>query len=186
MAVGKTTLVKRLAHDYCCCLEDVNKIRNINLQVKNMHLNKNVKSDFAAIQKKFIQYEIDRFHSVDSSVCLFDGGLDAVKFYTLYYPLCIQKNWNIGEILSNELKVLDECLSDYIIYLDASHSVLKERKNKDVRRTRYSFNFSLSNLAEYRKEWYISQKNVFYLNVDKLNEDEVEHEVRKILRSLPI
>lgn len=140
MAVGKTTAARYVAaHDPAVAVffED-NSPALSNLQGRG--LDKHRFADYCEIQRAFIQQEIDRYDRAAACPCaLIDLGPQEIEFYTLFYPASIGKDWPVRQALAAELAALRRCRIDRTLFLQASVSVLQQRKEGDTTRDRGFF-----------------------------------------------
>ena len=140
MAVGKTTAARYVAaHDPAVAVffED-NSPALSTLQGRG--LDKHRFADYCEIQRAFIQQEIDRYDRAAACSCaLIDLGPQEIEFYTLFYPASIGKDWPVRQALAAELAALRRCRIDRTLFLQASVSVLQQRKEGDTTRDRGLF-----------------------------------------------
>lgn len=177
MAVGKTTVIKRLEK----------RLKNINFVYEKplglvrkrdaMKLDINTQSGFMRNQRLFINAEVEKYQNLPAGISLFDRGPEDIEAYTLNYPKSINKNWNIEKLLAKELKTLRQCRSDAILFLRASKETLLERKLSDPTRGRSSFGHYLDNLYQLEEIFFKNIKRVEYLDTDHLGIDEMEKHV---------
>ena len=103
-------------------------------------LDKHRFADYCEIQRAFIQQEIDRYDRAAACPCaLIDLGPQEIEFYTLFYPASIGKDWPVRQALAAELAALRRCRIDRTLFLQASVSVLQQRKEGDTTRDRGFF-----------------------------------------------
>lgn len=112
MASGKTTLAKRL--ERCGLSVIYENPYPIVEKRKQLNLNMNSKEGFIINQKMFMEAKIKEFQNVKDSFVIFDRGPEDIEFYTLFYPMIIEKGWDIETELKDELYKLRECRSDAI------------------------------------------------------------------------
>lgn len=185
MAVGKTTLAKRLKERLGDVQVSFENPSNAIQRVKELGLDKFKENDFIEIQRIFIYAEIERFKNLKAnSKVIIDLGPEEIEFYTLFFPQSIGQNWNIENALANELKELRECRLDGILSLDASPEVLLTRKESDGMRKRGFFDHYLKGLHPYKKEWFERFDYTTILNVDKMSIEETEAYAMKWLKEI--
>lgn len=189
MAVGKTTLLKQIEQrmdQVEVSFEDINVVNSI---VKSRKLDKYNQSDFVEIQKLFIEAEIERYEKMlkqsHRSVIIFDLGAKEIEFYTKFFPKSIGCEWNVSEILQNELSELCKCYYNGILYLDASDETMRKRMSSDKSRKRGFFEHYLESLHPYKKTWIKNITNITIINTDNLNEDDtLDQAIKWIKRSI--
>lgn len=161
MAVGKTTAARYVtAHDPAVAvfLED-NSPALSNLQGRG--LDKHRFADYCEIQRAFIQQEIDRYDRAAACPCaLIDLGPQEIEFYTLFYPASIGKDWPVRQALAAELAALRRCRIDRTLFLQASVSVLQQRKEGDTTRDRGFFDHTVQHLLPAKERWFAAQSRV--------------------------
>lgn len=173
MAVGKTTAARYVtAHDPAVAvfLED-NSPALSNLQGRG--LDKHRFADYCEIQRAFIQQEIDRYDRAAACPCaLIDLGPQEIEFYTLFYPASIGKDWPVRQALAAELAALRRCRIDRTLFLQASVSVLQQRKEGDTTRDRGFFDRTVQHLLPAKERWFAAQSRVDFLPTDNLTQAE--------------
>ena len=173
MAVGKTTAARYVAaHDPAVAVffED-NSPALSNLQGRG--LDKHRFADYCEIQRAFIQQEIDRYDRAAACPCaLIDLGPQEIEFYTLFYPASIGKDWPVRQALAAELAALRRCRIDRTLFLQASVSVLQQRKEGDTTRDRGFFDHTVQNLLPAKERWFAAQSRVDFLPTDNLTQAE--------------
>lgn len=173
MAVGKTTAARYVAaHDPAVAvfLED-NSPALSNLQGRG--LDKHRFADYCEIQRTFIQQEIDRYDRAAACPCaLIDLGPQEIEFYTLFYPAGIGKDWPVRQALAAELAALRRCRIDRTLFLQASVSVLQQRKEGDTTRDRGFFDYTVQHLLPAKERWFAAQSRVDFLPTDNLTQAE--------------
>lgn len=173
MAVGKTTAARYVtAHDPAVAvfLED-NSPALSNLQGRG--LDKHRFADYCEIQRAFIQQEIDRYDRAAACPCaLIDLGPQEIEFYTLFYPASIGKDWPVRQALAAELAALRRCRIDRTLFLQASVSVLQQRKEGDTTRDRGFFDHTVQHRLPAKERWFAAQSRVDFLPTDNLTQAE--------------
>ena len=173
MAVGKTTAARYVtAHDPAVAvfLED-NSPALSNLQGRG--LDKHRFADYCEIQRAFIQQEIDRYDRAAACPCaLIDLGPQEIEFYTLFYPASIGKDWPVRQALAAELAALRRCRVDRTLFLQASVSVLQQRKEGDTTRDRGFFDHTVQHRLPAKERWFAAQSRVDFLPTDNLTQAE--------------
>ncbi len=179
MAVGKTTAANYLKehapylHVY---YEDTNEVIK---EIASRQLDKNTFEDFVEIQRLWIHHEIKRWEKAKNFPCtIMDFGAEEIEFYTLNYPKAIEKEWPVEEALRDELNSLKQCMPTRILFLDASEAYLRRNKESDKSRSRNFFDFYLQHLLPLKRQWFLGQKHVDVLNVDRLTREEVGQQVK--------
>ena len=160
MAVGKTTAARYVAaHDPAVAVffED-NSPALSNLQGRG--LDKHRFADYCEIQRAFIQQEIDRYDRAAACPCaLIDLGPQEIEFYT-------------RQALAAELAALRRCRIDRTLFLQASVSVLQQRKEGDTTRDRGFFDHTVQHLLPAKERWFAAQSRVDFLPTDNLTQAE--------------
>lgn len=180
MAVGKTTAVRYLQENapYINISYEINT--DIIEEVKRRHLDKNEFEDYIEIQKLWLNKEIIRWNKAKDFPCsVMDFGAEEIEFYTLNYPKTIGENWDIENVLKNELQAIRMCMPTRILFLDASDETLRKHKNNDLTRTRNFFEHHLKFLLPLKRQWFYGRKNVDILLVDDLSKEEVGYKVKE-------
>ncbi len=180
MAVGKTTAVRYLQENapYINISYEINT--DIIEEVKRRHLDKNEFEDYIEIQKLWLNKEIIRWNKAKDFPCsVMDFGAEEIEFYTLNYPKTIGENWDIENVLKNELQAIRMCMPTRILFLDASDETLKKHKNNDLTRTRNFFEHHLKLLLPLKRQWFYGRENVDILLVDDLSKEEVGYKVKE-------
>ena len=162
MAVGKTTAARYVAaHDPAVAVffEDNSPAHRF--------------ADYCEIQRAFIQQEIDRYDRAAACSCaLIDLGPQEIEFYTLFYPASIGKDWPVRQALAAELAALRRCRIDRTLFLQASVSVLQQRKEGDTTRDRGFFDHTVQHLLPAKERWFAAQSRVDFLPTDNLTQAE--------------
>lgn len=180
MAVGKTTAVRYLQENapYINISYEINT--DIIEEVKRRHLDKNEFEDYIEIQKLWLNKEIIRWNKARDFPCsVMDFGAEEIEFYTLNYPKTIGENWDIENVLKNELQAIRMCMPTRILFLDASDETLRKHKNNDLARTRNFFEHHLKFLLPLKRQWFYGRENVDILLVDDLSKEEVGYKVKE-------
>lgn len=180
MAVGKTTAVRYLQENapYINISYEINT--DIIEEVKRRHLDKNEFEDYIEIQKLWLNKEIIRWNKAKDFPCsVMDFGAEEIEFYTLNYPKTIGENWDIENVLKNELQAIRMCMPTRILFLDASDETLKKHKNNDLTRTRNFFEHHLKLLLPLKRQWFYGRENVDILLVNDLSKEEVGYKVKE-------
>ncbi len=180
MAVGKTTAVRYLQENapYINISYEINT--DIIEEVKRRHLDKNEFEDYIEIQKLWLNKEIIRWNKAKDFPCsVMDFGAEEIEFYTLNYPKTIGENWDIENVLKNELQAIRMCMPTRILFLDASDETLRKHKNNDLTRTRNFFEHHLKFLLPLKRQWFYGRENVDILLVDDLSKEEVGYKVKE-------
>lgn len=180
MAVGKTTAVRYLQENapYINISYEINT--DIIEEVKRRHLDKNEFEDYIEIQKLWLNKEIIRWNKAKDFPCsVMDFGAEEIEFYTLNYPKTIGENWDIENVLKNELQAIRMCMPTRILFLDASDETLRKHKNNDLTRTRNFFEHHLKFLLPLKRQWFYGRENVDILLVDDLSKEEVGYRVKE-------
>ena len=92
MAVGKTTAVRYLQENapYVNISYEINT--DVVEEVKKRQLDKNKYEDYLEIQKLWLNKEVVRYNKAKEFKCsIMDFGAEEIEFYTLNYPLTIDK-----------------------------------------------------------------------------------------------
>lgn len=180
MAVGKTTAVRYLQENapYINISYEINT--DIIEEVKRRHLDKNEFEDYIEIQKLWLNKEIIRWNKAKDFPCsVMDFGAEEIEFYTLNYPKTIGENWDIENVLKNELQAIRMCMPTRILFLDASDETSRKHKNNDLTRTRNFFEHHLKFLLPLKRQWFYGRENVDILLVDDLSKEEVGYKVKE-------
>lgn len=183
MAVGKTTLLKRLDENIPQAKIIYEDNRSIRDKIKKNAWDSNHLKDYVAIQKLYIEQEINRFKSYSRDTLVFvDLGPEEIFWYSLYYPLAAGKPWNILDFLSHEIQSLQSCFPQWTLFLDADDKELRKRKENDDSRQRRFFNFQLEKLLPLKRDYFLGKENVIVLNTSQKSEEAVYQEVLDWLR----
>lgn len=169
MAVGKTTAARWLAaHEPSVQVLEEDIAAPI-AEVRRLGLDKHRFADYLAIQRLFIQHEIDRWQTAQSFACVAtDLGAAETEFYTLHYPASIGQDWPVAQALAPELAALRRCRAQHTLFLDASPAVLRARKEADTTRDRGFFEHSLTRLLPAKRAWFAAQPGTEFLPTDTL------------------
>ena len=178
MAVGKTTALRLLetrAPELCVSYEDNAAVI---AEVRRRGLNKSRFEDYVAIQRLWLQNELDRYERVKDAPCtVMDFGAEEIEFYTLCYPASIGQSWPVADALEHELAAVQRCMPEKILFLDASEDTLRRRRDGDATRSRTFFEHHLTHLMPLKRAWFAQKPNVDWLNTDGLNAEEVGKQV---------
>ena len=98
-----------------------------------------------------------------------DFGAEEIEFYTLHYPQSIGQNWEVERPLHKELAAVRRCMPDRILFLDASDTVLRARKEADATRSREFFDHYITHMLPLKRAWFAQKDNVDWLSVDTLH-----------------
>lgn len=180
MAVGKTTAVNYLKEHapYVNISYEINK--DIIQQVRNRKLDKNKYEDYLEIQKLWLNKEVLRYNKAKKYPCsIMDFGAEEIEFYTINYPKSINKDWEIENVLKEELEKVRQCMPTRILFLDASDETLRKHKENDLTRSRNFFEHHLKCLMPLKREWFSKKDNVDYLMVDNLSKEETAKKVKE-------
>lgn len=169
MAVGKTTLAKKLQSRLknITCSFEYQKNKPEGLDMFN-------EQDYYKIQTYFIMLEIDRYKNLPAGNVILDSGPEEIEFYTLFFPKSIGANWNVEDVLADDLAELRKCNIDEILYLDANPDTLIQRKDGDITRKRGFFENYLVYLHPFKKEFFSRKNNTTILDVNNMSPEEVE------------
>lgn len=178
MAVGKTTALRLLetrAPELCVSYEDNAAVI---AEVRRRGLNKSRFEDYVAIQRLWLQNELDRYERVKDAPCtVMDFGAEEIEFYTLCYPTSIGQRWPVADALEHELAAVQRCMPERILFLDASEDTLRRRRDGDATRSRTFFEHHLTHLMPLKRAWFAQKPNVDWLNTDGLSAEEVGEQV---------
>lgn len=178
MAVGKTTALDYIKLNAPEINVSYESNRHVIAEIKRRQLDKNFLKDYLEIQRLFIANEQCRYENAQKYNCtLMDFGAEEIAFYTLNYPKTIQKNWDVANLLSDELQHLYACFPQRILYLEASNETLLKRKRQDKTKNREFFNYYLQHLLPLKRKFFLKREDVDILRVDNLTKDEVGKEV---------
>ncbi|WP_438478508.1 hypothetical protein [Streptococcus pluranimalium] len=182
MAVGKTSVVNYLEQKLPEVFVSHEDIAPVVTKINQLQLDKDNYKDYQMIQALWIDYEISRYEKVaDRKVVLMDFGAEEIDFYTRFYPKACGKDWQLSPQLINKLKALETCLPDLVIYLDASESELRQRKQLDKTRRRSFFDFQLDNLLPIKRYWFLAKDNTIVVDTNAKTLEEVSQEVYMII-----
>ncbi len=178
MAAGKTTALKYVEKNnnfidasYEWDNEIIEKLKGKNLDKTNLR-------DYIEVQRMWIEKEISRYNRALASNCtVMDFGAEEIEFSTLYWPKTIGMDWDIENIMHNELVQLRKCMPNRILFLDASEEKLRANKASDSKRSRSYFEYYFNRLLPLKKEWAKKLDNLDYLNVDNMTEEQVGKKV---------
>lgn len=178
MAVGKTTALRYLelhAPEIRVSYEDNAAVI---AEVRRRGLDKSRFEDYAAIQRLWLQNEIDRYERVKDAPCtVMDFGAEEIEFYTLCYPESIGQRWPVAQALGEELAAVRRCMPERILFLDASEETLRRRRDGDATRSRTFFEHHLTRLLPLKRAWFAKKPNVDWMSTDGLSADEVGEQV---------
>lgn len=169
MAVGKTTLAKRLQ----------NRLNNVNFSFEYQKkrpegLNIFKESDYYKIQSYFINQEIERYKGLPTGNVIIDLGPEEIEFYTLFFPKSIGAAWNVEDALHEELMELGRCEVNGILYLDANPDILYQRRAGDLERCRGFFENYIKYLHPFKRKWFEFKEKCTIVDVGGMTADEVE------------
>ena len=182
MAVGKTSVVNYLGQKLPEVFVSREDISPVVTKINQLQLDKDNYKDYQMIQALWIDHEISRYEKVaDKKVVLMDFGAEEIDFYTRFYPQACGKDWQLSPQLINKLKALETCLPDLVIYLDASESELRQRKQLDKTRRRSFFDFQLDNLLPIKRNWFLAKDNTIVVDTNAKTLEEVSQEVYMII-----
>ena len=137
MAVGKTTAARYLQHHTPQVQVFFESTGDVIQQVRSRQLDKKQYPDYLEIQKLWLANEVRRWEQAVQYPCsVLDFGAEEIEFYTLHYPQSIGQNWEVERPLHKELAAVRRCMPDRILFLDASDTVLRARKEADATRSR--------------------------------------------------
>ena len=180
MAVGKTTAINYLKEHAKYVHISYEENKGVVEEIKSRGLDKNKYEDYLEIQRLWLENEFKRYDKAREHECaIMDFGIEEIIFHTLYYPVTIDKNWNVEEDMKDILDRAYSYMPDRILFLDASDEVLRKRKEGDPTRTRSSFENYLSKFMPLKREWFSKMSNVDYINVDNLTKVEVAIKVKE-------
>ncbi|MFB5089464.1 AAA family ATPase [Psychrobacillus sp. PGGUH221] len=171
MAGGKTTLTKKLEEQIDGLYFTYENPYPIVEKRENKNLDIYTKDGFVENQRLFIESEINRFNNLPDGKVIFDRGPEDIEFYTLHFPIANGFNWDIEQLLKDELQELRRCRSDIIIYLDASEETLYKRKHSDLGKRRNAFQKNIK-LYKFEKDWFM-QFNTKFLDVNNKTSEQV-------------
>lgn len=173
MAVGKTTAARyTAAHDPTVAVFPEDNAPAL-AALRGRGLDKHRFADYCEIQRAFIQQEIDRYARAARCPCaLLDLGPQEIEFYTLYYPRSLGQDWPVEQALAAELAALRRCRIDRTLFLQASATVLRQRKDADKTRDRGFFDYTVQHLLPAKERWFAAQPCVDFLQTDGLTQAE--------------
>lgn len=181
-AVGKTSLLRQLSVKLPEAYISYEHITDVSAAIAQQNLSKDNYDDYQVIQGMWIDHEIHRYqHVKNHSLVLMDFGAEEIDFYTRFYPKSCGKNWEISPALQKKLELLQPCLPDLVIFLDATDEELRARKLADTSRKRSFFDYQLEHLLPLKKQWFLSQQNTIRLDTSGKPIDEVLKEVLAIV-----
>ena len=173
MAVGKTAAVRYIETHAPYVHISYEDNRDVLEEIRRRGLIKTRYEDYLEIQKLWLEKEIRRWEKAESYPCtIMDFGAEEIEFYTLHYPRTIGENWEVEEPLRKELEAVKRCFPDRILFLDASDSVLRQRKERDRTRSREFFEHHLKYLLPMKREWFFHMDCVDVLNTDNMTCEE--------------
>ncbi len=182
MAVGKTSLIKKIEKKYPCFGYSYENLSEVIKIMKSLNLNKEDYDDYLINQGLFVDHEIKRYNALDHDLIIMDYSAEEVAFQTWSYQKVFHPEWSIEEIgcLINKL---EPYYVDHILYLYADNDVLTRRKENDLSRQRKSFDKYLY-IHDYKKEWFKQLDSVTILDTTNMSEDEVLIEASKWLEEI--
>lgn len=181
MAGGKTTLTKRLEKQLKNVYFTYENPYPIVKQRKSKKLDLYTKEGFVENQRLFIASEIKRYHSLEGKT-IFDRGPEDTEFFTLHFPIANGFDWDVEQLLKEELEALRMCRSDVILYLDTSEKTLFLRRKRDQIRKRNSFEKNIK-MYPYEKDWF-KQFNTKFVDVNQKTPEQVEDWTLRFLKEI--
>lgn len=172
MAVGKTTLVKKIQQVRPTYEYSFEAIEPVIKKIRALNLNKNNYNDYLINQEIFIKHEMQRYNQCQGSVVIMDYSAEEVAFQTIHYPKVFHPEWSMFSIENLADKLIPYYV-DKILYLDAHPKVLNYRKTQDQTRSRNSFDTYLHGIHVLKKDWFKSLSHVTFLDTTYLSEEEV-------------
>lgn len=174
MAAGKTTALRYIEANMPYVKVNYEWDNDIINRVFERKLVKSKLDDYVEIQKLWIEKEVLRYQkAIKHSYTVMDFGAEEIEFHTLNYPRAIGQEWDIEDVMHNDLIELRKCLPYRILFLEASEEVLRRNKDNDNTRRRKSFEYYFSKLMPLKREWFANKTNVDVLNVNNLSPEEL-------------
>lgn len=174
MAVGKTTAARYLQRHTPQVQVFFESTGDVIQQVRSRQLDKKQYPDYIEIQKLWLANEVRRWEQAVQYPCsVLDFGAEEIEFYTLHYPQSICQNWEVERPLHKELAAVRRCMPDRILFLDASDTVLRARKEADATRSREFFDHYITHMLPLKRAWFAQKDNVDWLSVDTLTPEQV-------------
>ena len=172
-AIGKSTLLRQLAaadpdihvsHETVADLEDKKAADRLDMTL--LH-------DFCTNQRRFIQWEIQRYGSYrPGEVVVVDRGPDSTEFFTLKFAEIMGLPWDAGTVLAGELRGLRACLADRLLYLCAPEDVIRERAAHDDR-VRPTLDRWLGRFEPSARKWFGLKPQCVFLNTSAIGPADV-------------
>lgn len=179
MAVGKTTAARYLQHHTPQVQVFFESTGDVIQQVRSRQLDKKQYPDYLEIQKLWLANEVRRWEQAVQYPCsVLDFGAEEIEFYALHYPQSIGQNWEVERPLHKELAAVRRCMPDRILFLDASDTVLRARKEADATRSREFFDHYITHMLPLKRAWFAQKNNVDWLSVDTLTPEQVGRSVQ--------
>lgn len=100
-------------------------------------------------------------------------GPEDLRFYIEKYPKTIGKKWNVEKALSDELKDLEECKSDLIIFLYAKKEIIQKRCKEDLEKRRNSIDDWLNNWHDDIFFYMQNKENCIFIDTSNMQVSEV-------------
>ena len=180
MAVGKTTSARYLE----ACLPDIHVSYEDNQavieEIRRRGLNKDKYEDYLEIQKLWLMNEVRRWEACRADSCtVMDFGAEEIVFYTLNYPRSMGVDWDVKTPLLKELEMVQSCLPQRILFLDASEEWLRKNKEGDETRSREFFEYYVKHLMPLKREWFLGRQDVDLLKTDGMTIEEMGHAVKE-------
>lgn len=179
MAAGKTTAVRYIQEHAPYVNISYEENSGVIREVQNQRLNKEKLEDYVQIQKLWIQNECRRYQKAKLYPCsIMDFGAEEIEFYTLHYPITIEKDWDIAAHMKKELSQLQACMPDRILFLDADEQTLRRNKENDQTRSRTFFEYYIEHLLPLKREWFIGKPGVDVLQVNGMTPQQLGEAVK--------
>lgn len=180
MAAGKTTAARYLQQNVPEIHVFFEDNAPVILKVKERGLKKDIYEDYLEIQRLYILHEIERWErALQYPRVVMDFGAEEIEFYTLNYPKALGRDWNIAEPLKKELEMLQGCMPNRILFLEAEEEILRQRKEQDSSRTRGFFDFYVQSLMPLKREWFRGREGTDFLDTTYLTAPETGERVKR-------
>ena len=180
MAVGKTTAVRYLQEHAPYVHISYEDNSDVIAEIRARNLDKNRYEDYLEIQRLWLRKEVQRWENAQPYPCtVMDFGAEEIEFYTLNYPKTIGMNWEVEQVLRQELDAVRKCMPDRILFLNASEETLRRNKRNDSTRSRNFFDHYLRHFLSLKKTWFLGRPDADVLDVDGLTPEEVGRKVKE-------
>lgn len=176
-AAGKSTLLARMSDAYGSDILPVSEFGVQERQTRDgFKLDINARDDFVANQEIFYYAEHERVkHLREQGVkqVLFDRGPEDTLCFSRIHPIAISAEWDASAEMERLAKKYITHRSTKILYLRASKVTLASRRKNDRTKPRKTFEAFIDLYYDLELEFYAELSNVYFLDTDEMNGEEV-------------